>query len=208
MQPIFAKVKNMGKYIIAICAPQNSGKTSTINNVWDILPSYYSGSRNNEKHIIDWSFKYEILGYVDSHTPDTKPIIRNWKTGVNSLGDNVNQVKVGLALLSDLDCDIIVCAARKTKWIREAIDNINSTTFEKVFKQNEYAFAKIDLKEIEAKLAAYTVIFTTPYIYEGSNPIALKHVAPPFESPIKLGGVNLDRVMAQNIVNLIERLGI
>ena len=153
-----------------------------------------------------WSFKYEILGYINPHIPDAKPIIRDWKTGVNSLGDNINQVKVGLSILGNLNCDVIVCASRAFNWINRAIDGILSTDFKKVFKHDEYPYHKIDLQKVKNLLESYEIIYTTPFIIESVTPISLKHIAPPFTSPVLLNGTNIDRTMAQNIVDLIERL--
>lgn len=93
----------MPKYIIAVCAPRNTGKTSVINNVWDLLPCYEE-VKVKEKHVLHLPHaplsNPEILGYDKLITPANKPIKRDYTIGVNSRGDDLANILGGLVVLS------------------------------------------------------------------------------------------------------------
>lgn len=222
MQTNFAK-KNMGKYIIALIAPNETGKTTVLNNIWDFLPCFYP----KEKVFLNPRKYHEIIGYVESFENkemDHHPIERKRKIGVNSLGDTVEQIKEGLAVLIFHDCDVIIIAVRAElknggdDWeymLKEAIANIENTKLNKnhldlINEGTSRGIKEEDLPKIADKIKGYNVIACSHYRDFFSEPKALKNT---YDDPepgiIRIpgkDGLNIDRLYARQIIDLVEQL--
>lgn len=200
----------MGKYIIAVCAPEETGKTTLVNNVWDMLPAFNS----DEKIILNNRKPYEIIGIVNPPSSGMHPVVRDKKIGVNSLGDKPYQISEGLAVLAHHECDIIVCTARSENDLEEAIDNIATTEFscnlDKIFEGTPLSLKNADIEAIAAKVKEYEVIVCCQFYAMNITRMPLKQrykqPAPDSNPMIEIGNVNLSRVSAQNIIDLIDRL--
>lgn len=110
------------KFIIAVHAPQNHGKTSVINEFWDILCTY-PGSIPTRIHLPrSPRTSAEVLGYTQftSYCGGHPQVTR---IGVNSRGDDMASIVGGLLTLLIYDCDIIVCACRNEWKLIEAINS-------------------------------------------------------------------------------------
>lgn len=213
----------MGKFIIALIGPNETGKTTVLNNVWDLLPCFYP----KEKIILNSRKYHEIIGYVDAFKKPGShhhPIERKIRVGINSLGDTLNQIKEGLAVLIHHECDIIVIAARaelnegKDDWeymLKEAINNITNVKLHEnhldlINKSKDIGIKEHDLQEIAEKIQDYYVISCGHFRDFFRERKALKNTYDDPEPGIirvpQKGGLNLDRLSAINIVDLIERL--
>lgn len=201
----------MPKYIIALCDPATTGKTTVINHVWDMLPSF----NPTEKQILNPEKDFEIIGIVNSPEVKQHPLRRDVKIGVNSLGDTPDQVSEGLAVLVHNNCDVIVCAARSEEMLQEGIDGLPTAKFncflDKVFEDDPRSLKHADRNSIKRKIQdEYEVIICGHFYLKNIKRVSLterKIMLPPFNNPmISAGNVNLSRLSAQNIVDLIERL--
>lgn len=224
----------MGKYIIAVLSPKETGKTTVVNNVWDLLPCFDP----EEKVILNERKHHEIIGFVDpfgmksggkdNSRIESHPIYRPYRIGVNSLGDTIDQVKEGLAVLIHHDCDIIVCAVRteiKEKYgndfeymLREALTNIQTTKLHSNHLDFRYENDRLprgiteeDLPEIASKISEYTVITCGHFRLFDFDHMSLTKSKGEDKKPeiVRLNGcegLNLDRISAQYIVDFIERL--
>ncbi|MCH5242531.1 MAG: hypothetical protein J1F67_08930 [Muribaculaceae bacterium] len=214
----------MGKYIIALIAPNETGKTTVINNVWDLLPCFYP----EEKVILNDRKYHEIVGYVDGFkniANDHHPIHRPYRVGVNSLGDTVNQIKEGLAVLIHHKCNIIICSARaelpkdgRNDWesmLKDAISGISNTDLHEnhldlINEISPDGIKKEDLEYIAEEVKNYEIITCGHFRDFKLRGKPLKHTnEDPEPGIIRIPdnkGLNVDRISAQNIVNLIERI--
>ena len=215
-----------GKFIICLEAPSNTGKTTTLNYVWELLPAF----AGEQKIELNPHKEHEIIGFIERanylrHPMDEK---RNRKIGVNSLGDTVNQVREGLAVLIHNKCDIIVCASRlqvdpSGKYgkdieymLKEAINTIRDTKLHEnrldyIFENSSKGIKEEDLGKIENEIKQYDVITCSQFSDFLRERICLKErhkqgIPSAIKLPDKDNGVNLCLLSAHNILNLIECL--
>lgn len=168
------------KYVIAIASENCTGKTTTINYVWDLLPCVSS----SEKVSLKPTLHHEVWGYVKP-CADSKMIDRNFTIGVASRGDKPWEIIEWVEpLMKEYNCDIIVCACHNPK------EDKTFETVEKLSRDN-----------------GYTLITCSQFCNYFADREALKNKFKSNQSPvITAGNVNLSRFSAINIVGLIELL--
>lgn len=196
------------KYIIAVVAEDKSGKTSVLNNLWDLLPSYHS----NDKIIITHK-SHEIIGYCSSFADDRKAIQRDNIIGINSLGDNIEEIRRGFVeLLYAADCSIIVCTAHTINDLLEARDTLCATTITDQMKKR--GITGIFLPKAQSKINEFDILVTR-HIQNYYDPKLRKSIKTKFndptnKKPIKIEefveNVNITRLSAFHILDLVERL--
>lgn len=207
----------MGTYIIGLIAEEKTGKTSVLNNVWDLLPCYNSVDKKEY-----YKLPHEIVGHVELYSNNAKAIHREFKVGINSLGDSVDDIRRGLVDLLYSGCDIIICAARTTDDLLEAIQTLTSTVISSRMTKNastrgvtkNKALDDNFLPKAQSMIQNYELIITShlqKYIEPSCRLAISKKLHPASNtSPIKVeefvGNVNLTRLSAQHIVDLVERL--
>ncbi len=170
-----------GKYVIAVIGERKTGKTCVINNVWDLLPCYESSDKVD---LSTHKTPYEIWGYVEPST-SCKLIERSYRIGVASLGDTVEEIEKRVEpLMNVYKCGIIVCACHLP-----GSDN----TFQKI-------------KDLSNKFK-YKLITYSHFCNYGADRSSLrKKFSSKSSALIITGSVNLTRLSAMSIVNLIEQL--
>lgn len=168
------------KFVIAVASEKCSGKTTTINYVWDLLPCYSSSEKVN----LNEKLRHEVWGYIKP-SEESKMIDRNYKVGVASRGDTPGEIIESVEpLMKKYNCDIIVCACHNPK------DDGTFATIEKLSREN-----------------GYTLITYSQFCNYFADREALKNKFNSNQSPvITAGNVNLSRFSATNIVGLIELL--
>lgn len=207
----------MGAYIIGLIAEDKTGKTSVLNNVWDLLPCYNSVDKKEY-----YKLSHEIVGHVELYSNNAKAIHREFKVGINSFGDSVDDIRRGLVELLYSGCDIIICAARKTDDLLEAIHTLTSTVITSRMTKNASTrgvskYNALDdnfLPMAQSLILNYELIVTShlqKYIEPTCRRAISKKLYPASDmTPLKVeeivGNVNLTRLSAQHIVDLVERL--
>ena len=181
----------MGKYILAIIAPNETGKTTVVKTFWN---KYSKGYRLNSDK------KYETIGYWDD-------IKTKRRIGVNSLGDTIKQIQEGLALLLHYQCDIIVCTARSQNALITAKDNLEKTVFECHLDDSIVITpAKLEKLSKIARSDEYSII-TCGHFSEVCDRMSLTERDRRKESHHRIvGGINLNDFTSEMIMNLIEKL--
>lgn len=192
----------MCKYIIAVVADEKTGKTTVINNVWDLLPCYDCV----QKHI-DYNLHHEIVGYVRSYDNFKKGVFRNLQVGVNSIGDNVPEIRQGLVDMLFDGSDILVCACHKVDDLIEAMNSLTSTVLLK--RMADRGIKTSFLPIAQSTIKDYKIICCSHF---------QKYIEPSLRKPIRhstsatraatmeVEGINLSRLSAQSIVNLIDQI--
>ena len=177
---------NIPNFIIVDIGAGNSGKSTTLNNVWDLLPCYDP----NEKIILNGVDRNGILGYVIPFSSKNLTVDRRYVIGLNANGDSVHEIFEGMDELVKHDCDIIICCARSMGSFDEALklllDKYNVETHK---------------KEIP-KIVRFSHFAKWPYEKDG---IRTKRNRSEL-SCIKIGNANITRISAQSVINLIEQL--
>ena len=100
---------NMKKTILCLFGPANTGKTSTIRRVDELLQSY--GAKIVKILFEEGDFCKEY-------------IFRNHKVGILSLGDPGSAQSDYLEQLANDECEVIVCASRSKGTTCEAVSKI------------------------------------------------------------------------------------
>lgn len=181
----------MAKYIIVLTGKPDTGKTTVLNNVWDMLPSF-DGSG---KDISSSSVKNEIVGVCN---PDLTPmcgVIRNKKIGVNSIGDNSYEIQKGLTELMLKDCDIIVCASRTPFLFNKAVNNLHIMSINPTL-------AALGVTPSLLASIQHRILTSFDILFYGNISVNIFGTYPT-TAPLPF---NHHRLSAQYIVNLIERL--
>lgn len=181
----------MGKYIIAIIAPNETGKTSVVKTFWN---KYSKGK------LLNTDKKYETIGFWD------EPEI-SMRIGVNSLGDTIKQIQEGLAVLLHYECDIIVCTARNENALITAKDNLEKTVFE-CHLDDSIVITPTELEKLSkiSRSDEYSVI-TCGHFSEVCDRISLTERDKRNEDHNRIvGGVNLNEFTAEILMELIEKL--
>lgn len=101
----------MGKTILCLFAPANTGKTSSIRLVDEKLQSY--GAKL-------------IKNLVEENDICKEYWFRNHKLGILSLGDPNSDQSDYLKQLANDDCEIIVCASRSKGTTCDAVSEISA----------------------------------------------------------------------------------
>ena len=186
------KFHNMGKYIIVITGKPDTGKTTVINNVWDLLPSF-DGSG---KRILSSSGSHEIVGICEPDPTQKCRILRDKKIGVNSIGDNSYEIQRGIIQLMLLDCDIIVCASRTPDLFNKAISNLPSMTINSLL--SSWGVTPSILASIQQ-----VILTNFDVLFYGNISVNIFGTYPSSSAPLPF---NHHRLSAQYIVNIIENL--
>lgn len=182
----------MGKYFIVVTGKPDTGKTTVINNVWDMLPSF----NGSGKHILSSLSSREIVGICE---PDVTPkcgILRNKKIGVNSVGDNSYEIQRGIIQLMLQECDIIVCASRTPDLFNKAIKNLPSMTINSLL--SSWSVTPSVLANIH-----HEIITNFDVLFYGNISVNIFGTYPSSITPLPF---NHHRLSAQYIVNIIENL--
>lgn len=174
------------KYIIVLIGKQNSGKTTVMNHVWDLLTSYTS---TDAKKKLNTNLRKEILGVVSPDIPSSKPIHRDKTVGVNSIGDDAQQVASGLIRLINEESDVIVCTARTVRMYNNAIRMIKRIPLDP--KLSALGITPSQQTKAIAGLTDYEVLFYGN-LYRVSGPMTT-----PFDP---------HRYIARTITEIIELL--
>ena len=101
----------MKKTILCLFGPANTGKTSSIKRVDEILQSY--GAKLVKILFEEYDFYKEYM-------------YRNHKVGILSLGDPGSAQSNYLEQLADDECEVIVCASRSKGTTCDAVSKITS----------------------------------------------------------------------------------
>lgn len=97
------------KYMIAVSAPEKTGKSTTVKEVWEMLP----GKKDNKAP----GTRYERFGIIN--TPDGLNI------GIASRGDNSSEIRDWVGQLIDSGiCDVIVCACHSDDSTYQTVINL------------------------------------------------------------------------------------
>lgn len=175
-------IEMSNKFIIAVIGEEAVGKTCTIRNVWEMLPACHLSG----KHILKDSLLHEVWGYVE-YAEDKKGFYpHHSKVGVASRGDNSEEIKEWvIPLIEDYECEIVVCACHSS-------GDDTLTTVKSIAWQHDYELITVGN-------------FTLYKDYQ--NRESLKSKIKEGKSPVvEVEGVNLSRLSAKSIVELIEML--
>ncbi len=100
-------------HIVALSGVGNSGKTTTINEVFTLLQSKYPAAITNI-----------IIQRVDIKVIMT---INGKKVGIESQGDPNSRLEKSLACFVNANCDVIICATRTSGMTVDWVNNYKST---------------------------------------------------------------------------------
>lgn len=202
-------ILSMLKYIIVVTGKSNTGKTTMFNQLWDLLPSFYTAEK-----VIYYSTDFNITGHVEPKIIDSHPVNRLWRTGIHSSGDLQEDIQQGLVDLIHSDCDVVVVASRSENMFINAINTILSTKI--ISRMVKRGVTKSDC--IKAQQTIFdslgniipSIIFCSHFQKYYKDKITLSNLmamtSPPHPVNPIVGGVDLNRVFAQHLVDLIERL--
>ncbi len=167
--------------MIAVCGSDETGKTCTIRNVWDMLPA----DHKSKKVSINDGLLHEVWGYVDYDKDEKGFFPERSRIGVASRGDTSDEIREWvIPLAKDYDCDLIVCACHP-----EADDD-----------------TMVYVRKIATDYSFELIMFGN-FFLESEDGEALKKKIHAKKSPIiKAGNVNLNRLSAKAIIELIEGL--
>jgi len=108
------------KTLIALTGVANTGKTTTIKMVFDLLASRY-------KHhwICEKRYKHDITAILTIESKGKRTRIRK-KIGIESQGDPGSRLQRSLRSFIKLNCKVIVCARRSQ---RRTFDDVEKLAF-------------------------------------------------------------------------------
>lgn len=134
------------KKLICLEGSPNTGKSATINKLWeDILVKYKNGSDNDYVHLFVDTGNYDFVGVITS--------VAGHKIGINSRGDDSGWIERWNRKLAENKCDIIFCACRKNEKCENAVKMFNQKGYKVTFITKEKAESKKAQKEINEKQA-------------------------------------------------------
>jgi hypothetical protein len=98
------------KTVIALYGPANTGKSSTVKKVYELLKAKYPNA----------PVTHEIIHH------DVRAIIKinGHSIGIESQGDPGSRIFTSISLFVQEECDIIVCATRTRGQTVEVIENL------------------------------------------------------------------------------------
>ena len=111
------------KKIIALRGRADTGKSSTIRNVYEILQKKYPDAQfvaSNKGNKVD------VSGVLT---------INDVKVGIEAWGDPNGQLKVSLQFFVEIDCRVIVCATRTRGSTVDAVNALKKHDYEVSWKQ-------------------------------------------------------------------------
>lgn len=131
----------MKKTILCVFGPANTGKTSTIRRVDEILQSY--GAKLLKVLYDENDFSKEYL-------------FRTHKIGILSLGDPGSAQSDYLRQLSNDSCEIIICASRSKGATCDAVSEITAKGYERYWISPLYEYdskhpLSVDMHELNAE---------------------------------------------------------
>lgn len=150
-QRVTVPFEKMNKFIIALTAPNETGKTTALKRLWEKLTEdeKLPGVNLHPRKL------FEIIGYVDFVNPKSKKQEPCNRIGINSRGDIVEQNREGFVELIDNNCNIIVCSCHSEDELNKAINTLLKTKKEILDKLE---IDEMRLKEIQNLIESYHVI--------------------------------------------------
>jgi len=138
----------MKKTILCLFGPANTGKTSSIRRVDEILQSY--GAKLVKVLFDENDFGKEYL-------------FRAHKVGILSLGDPGSAQSEHLNQLAADECDVIICASRSKGATCDEVSKIASSNYERYWISPLYEYdhmhpLTIEMNELNAKFIIKAII--------------------------------------------------
>lgn len=191
----------MDKIIILIVGEEKTGKTTVINHVWDLLPTF-SKKRQLLNHKIQ-----EILGVVDSCSKTRRGIDRPLKIGVSSWGDTPELIQMGIIYLVNENCDITICASHTIEQFLEAIHTLSEYPIDEDMKKK--GISEEMLPDIQNKIENYRIVTFSPFTnyIESSKRKAIPSCSKKeLYNNSHVEDINISRLSAATIVTLVDNL--
>ena len=138
----------MKKTILCVFGPANTGKTSTIRRVDEMLQSY--GAKVVRELFEENDFAREY-------------IFRKHKIGILSLGDPGSSQTEHLEQLANDDCEIIVCASRSKGTTCDAVSIIAKRNYDRYWISPLYEYdhkhpLAVDMHELNAEFIIKAIL--------------------------------------------------
>jgi ABC-type lipopolysaccharide export system ATPase subunit len=143
----------MKKTILCLFGPANTGKTSTIRRVDEILQSY--GAKLVKVLFDENDFSKEYL-------------FRTHKIGILSLGDPGSEQSDYLRQLSNDNCEIIICTSRSKGATCDAVTAIATNGYERYWISPLYEYdsrhpLSVDMHELNAEFIIKAIFAAFQY---------------------------------------------
>ena len=110
------------KKVIALYGTANTGKSSTIKFVYDLLRNKYPNAKSNE-----------IIMHADIKVFIT---VNNKKIGIESQGDPISRLGDSLKYFVSIGCNVIICATRTRGRTVDAVNELKGKFEIKWIKQD------------------------------------------------------------------------
>ena len=191
----------MDKIIILVVGEEKTGKTTVLNHVWDLLPSF-SGKRI----LLDRKIQ-EILGVVDPCCKQRRGINRPLKIGVSSWGDTEELIQTGIIYLANEQCDVMICAAHTVNQFLNALANLKDYSVDEDMKKE--GISEDTLPHLKNELGKYRIVTFSPftnYIEYGERKSIPSCTSQELYDNSHLEDINISRLSAETIVNLVDKL--
>lgn len=190
----------MDKILIVVVGEEKTGKTTFFNNLWDLLPTYV-------KKINYYNLPHEIRGCVEAYEESKKGIKRPLRICVNSIGDTIDEIRIGLVDMLFDKPDIMVCACHTIKDMIKSINSLSDTKPSKNMAERD--ITKAFLEKAQSMIGEYKLVTFSPltkYIPPIDRKAISKCTVKELYENMRVNDINISRLSAKCIVEFIETL--